>query len=111
MTLRPILSRYCRALDLTKELEGEAWRGYLYFESAIAKTKTDPRGWLAALLYIHGVLMGERRTMREICDVVPISENLLRKRYRDVARDADVDLVLGGTWPEPRTTPDAEVAE
>jgi len=43
-----------------------------------------PKGLAAASLYIASLLLGERRTQRDISTLVEVSEVTIRNRYRDL---------------------------
>jgi len=50
-----------------------------------------PTGIAAAALYIAAVLKGERRTQRDIADVVGVTEVTIRNRYKDLVRKLGIE--------------------
>jgi transcription initiation factor TFIIB len=50
-----------------------------------------PTGVAAAALYIAAVLKGERRTQRDIADVVGVTEVTIRNRYKDLVNKLGIE--------------------
>ncbi len=50
-----------------------------------------PTGVAAAALYIAAVLQGERRTQRDIADVVGVTEVTIRNRYKDLVEKLGIE--------------------
>lgn len=50
-----------------------------------------PTGVAAAALYIAAVLEGERRTQRDIADVVGVTEVTIRNRYKDIVQKLGIE--------------------
>jgi len=50
-----------------------------------------PCGCAAAAIYIASVLNGERRTQREIADVVGVTEVTIRNRYKEIAQALGIE--------------------
>lgn len=50
-----------------------------------------PTGVAAAALYIAAVLEGERRTQRDIADVVGVTEVTIRNRYKDLVQKLGIE--------------------
>jgi transcription initiation factor TFIIB len=51
-----------------------------------------PTGVAAAAVYIAGVLMGERRTQKEVADVAGVTEVTIRNRYRELKDRLGLDV-------------------
>ncbi|MFX0133473.1 MAG: transcription initiation factor IIB [Candidatus Hodarchaeota archaeon] len=47
----------------------------------------DPTGLAAASIYISAILEGERRTQREIAEIVHVTEVTVRNRYKELVRE------------------------
>ncbi|HLD39272.1 MAG TPA: hypothetical protein VJB05_03095, partial [archaeon] len=45
----------------------------------------------AAAIYIASVLEGERKTQREVADVVGVTEVTIRNRYKEMAEALDIE--------------------
>lgn len=50
-----------------------------------------PCGCAAAAIYIASVLNGERRTQREIADIVGVTEVTIRNRYKEIAQALGIE--------------------
>jgi len=50
-----------------------------------------PCGCAAAAIYIASVLQGERRTQREVADVVGVTEVTIRNRYKEIAEALNIE--------------------
>ena len=53
-----------------------------------------PTGVAAAAVYIAGLLKGERRTQKEVADVVGVTEVTIRNRYRELKNKLNLDVPL-----------------
>ncbi len=53
-----------------------------------------PTGVAAAAIYIASVLLGERRTQREVADVAGVTEVTIRNRYKELAEKLDIEIVI-----------------
>ncbi len=64
-------------------------------EEAIKKgliSGRGPTGVAAAAVYIAGVMMGERRTQKEVADVAGVTEVTIRNRYRELKEKLGLDI-------------------
>ncbi|NVM00716.1 MAG: transcription initiation factor IIB [Candidatus Helarchaeota archaeon] len=50
----------------------------------------DPTGLAAASIYISAILEGERRTQREIAEIVHVTEVTVRNRYKELVRELKI---------------------
>ena len=50
-----------------------------------------PCGCAAAAIYIASVLEGERKTQREVADVVGVTEVTIRNRYKEIAEALNLE--------------------
>ncbi|HJK73088.1 MAG TPA: transcription initiation factor IIB, partial [Methanocorpusculum sp.] len=53
-----------------------------------------PTGVAAAAIYISSILSGERRTQREVADVAGVTEVTIRNRYKELAEQLDIEIIL-----------------
>ncbi|MBC7219667.1 MAG: transcription initiation factor IIB [Hadesarchaea archaeon] len=53
-----------------------------------------PTGVAAAAIYIASVLMGERRTQRDVADVARVTEVTVRNRYKELCEKLGLDVEL-----------------
>ncbi|RLF99271.1 MAG: transcription initiation factor IIB [Thaumarchaeota archaeon] len=52
----------------------------------------DPLGVAAAAVYISGILLGERRTQREVAHCAGVAEITVRNRYREMIENLDMRI-------------------
>lgn len=86
------VSRFASELDLSGEVKEKAKR---ILEEAIDKgliSGRGPTGVAAAAVYIAGVLLGERRTQKEVADVAGVTEVTIRNRYRELKRELGIKI-------------------
>ena len=53
-----------------------------------------PTGVAAAALYIASVLLGERKTQRDVADIAGVTEVTIRNRYKELTEQLDVGVNL-----------------
>ncbi len=53
-----------------------------------------PVGACAAAIYMACVLLGEKRTQREIAEAAAVTEVTIRNRYKEMAEKLDIEVVL-----------------
>jgi transcription initiation factor TFIIB len=53
-----------------------------------------PTGVAAAAIYISSILCGDRRTQREVAEVAGITEVTIRNRYKELAEELDIEIIL-----------------
>ena len=53
-----------------------------------------PTGVAAAALYIASVLLGERKTQRDVADIAGVTEVTIRNRYKELAEKLDIEIIL-----------------
>ena len=64
---------------------------------ATAKELTSgrgPTGVAAAAIYVASVLCNERKTQKEIAEVVGVTEVTIRNRYKELTEHLDIDVAL-----------------
>ncbi len=84
--------RFASELDLSGEVQERAKE---ILEEAIGKgliSGRGPTGVAAAAVYIAGVIMGERRTQKEVADVAGVTEVTIRNRYRELKRELGIKI-------------------
>lgn len=90
-TAEEYIPRFASLLGLTGRVQAKA--------KEILKKSLDedivsgkgPTGVAAAALYIAAVLEGERRTQRDIADVVGVTEVTIRNRYKDLVQKLGIE--------------------
>jgi transcription initiation factor TFIIB len=53
-----------------------------------------PTGVAAAALYIASVLLGERKTQRDVAEVAGVTEVTIRNRYKEISEEIEMGLTL-----------------
>ncbi len=86
--------RFGSELNLKGDVQSKAIE---ILKKAMEKELTSgrgPTGIAAAAIYIASVLLGERRTQREVADVAGITEVTIRNRYKELAETLDIEITL-----------------
>ncbi|MCS4541360.1 MAG: transcription initiation factor IIB [Euryarchaeota archaeon] len=88
------VARFASELRLTGEVQSKAIE---ILKKAAEKELTSgrgPTGVAAAAIYIASVLLGEKRTQREVAEVAGVTEVTIRNRYKELAEKLDIDITL-----------------
>jgi|TARA_B100001971_G_C18164901_1_gene523594 transcription initiation factor TFIIB len=86
--------RFGSELNLSGEVQSKAIE---ILKKAMQKELTSgrgPTGVSAAAIYISSVLLGERRTQREVADVAGVTEVTIRNRYKELAERLDIEITI-----------------
>lgn len=86
--------RFGSELGLSGEVQSKAIE---ILKKAMEKELTSgrgPTGVSAASIYIASVLLGERRTQREVADVAGVTEVTIRNRYKELAEKLDIEITI-----------------
>jgi transcription initiation factor TFIIB len=86
--------RFGSELDLSGEVQSKAIE---ILKKAMDQELTSgrgPTGVSAAAIYIASVLLGERRTQREVADVAGVTEVTIRNRYKELAERLDIEITI-----------------
>lgn len=84
--------RFASELNLSGNVQERAKE---ILETAIGQgliSGRGPTGVAAAAVYIAGVVMGERRTQKEVADVAGVTEVTIRNRYRELKRKLGIKI-------------------
>ena len=79
------------------ELEECADKVIEIIEKAMEKGLTSgrgPTGVAAAALYIASVLLGERKTQRDVADIAGVTEVTIRNRYKELTEQLEMGVTL-----------------
>ncbi len=88
------IPRFCSGLNLHGEVQS---KGVEILRQAAEKELTSgrgPTGVAAAAIYISSILCGERRTQREVAEVAGVTEVTIRNRYKELAEQLDIEIIL-----------------
>lgn len=77
--------RFAGKLQLSGEVQAQARQILKDAREKDLLSGKGPTGLAAAALYIAAVLEGEKRTQREVADVVGVTEVTIRNRYKELA--------------------------
>jgi transcription initiation factor TFIIB len=86
--------RFASELGLPGEVESKA---ISILQKAAEKGLTSgrgPTGVAAAAIYIASVLLGNRRTQRDVAEVAGVTEVTIRNRYKELTEHLDIDVTL-----------------
>jgi len=86
--------RFCSELGLNEDTRSKAIE---ILQQAAEKELTSgrgPTGVAAAAIYVASILCGERKTQREVADVAGVTEVTIRNRYKELAEELDLGVVL-----------------
>ena len=86
--------RFVSELGLSGDVQSKAID---IIDKAVDKGLTSgkgPAGVAAAALYISSVLLGERRTQRDVAKIAGVSEVTIRNRYKELTEQLDVGVSL-----------------
>src|SRR5512136_1704938 len=88
------IPRFCSGLNLKGEVQA---KGIEILRQAAERELTSgrgPTGVAAAAIYIASILCGDRRTQREVADVAGVTEVTIRNRYKELAEELDIEIIL-----------------
>ena len=86
--------RFASELNLSGEVQSKAID---IIGKAMDKGLTSgkgPTGVAAASLYIASVLLGERKTQRDVAEVAGVTEVTIRNRYKEISEEIEMGLTL-----------------
>ena len=86
--------RFASELGLSGEVQSKSIE---IIEKAMEKGLTSgrgPTGVAAAALYIASVLLGERKTQRDVAEVAGVTEVTIRNRYKELTEQLEMGVTL-----------------
>jgi transcription initiation factor TFIIB len=78
------LARFTAKLQLSGEVQALARKIIMEAQKKELLPGRGPTGVAAAALYIAAVLLGEKRTQRDVADMVGVTEVTIRNRYKEI---------------------------
>lgn len=81
------IPRFAGKLQLSGEVQAEARKLIDQAREKDLLSGKGPTGIAAASLYIAAVLKGEKRTQREVADIVGVTEVTIRNRYKELVEE------------------------
>ena len=88
------IPRFCSGLNLKVEVQSTAVEIIRHAAEKELTSGRGPTGMAAAAIYISTILCGERRTQREVADVAGVTEVTIRNRYKELAEELDIEVIL-----------------
>lgn len=83
------ISRFASKLELSGEVQSKAIEIIEKSKAKGLNSGRGPTGVAAASLYIASVLLGERKTQKEVADVAGVTEVTIRNRYKELSEEVD----------------------
>jgi transcription initiation factor TFIIB len=86
--------RIASLLNLNREVQSKAME---ILRKAIELQLTSgrgPVGTCASAIYVASVLLGERRTQKEIAEAAEVTEVTIRNRYKELVEKLDIEITL-----------------
>lgn len=90
-TAKEYIPRFASLLGLSGEVQAKAKEILKKAADEDIVSGKGPTGIAASALYIAAVLMGEKRTQRDIADVVGVTEVTIRNRYKDLVEKLGIE--------------------
>ncbi len=85
------IPRFASMLGLSDKVQARAMKILKKAKKEDVTSGRGPTGVAAAALYIAAVLEGERRTQREVADVVSVTEVTIRNRYKEIIEKLGIE--------------------
>lgn len=86
--------RFCSALKLKGEVQAKAMDVVREATERELTSGRGPTGVAAAAIYIASILYGEHRTQREVAEAAGVTEVTIRNRYKELAEELGIELML-----------------
>ncbi|MDY6771349.1 MAG: transcription initiation factor IIB [Candidatus Nanohaloarchaea archaeon] len=85
------IPRFAGKLELSGEVQARARKIIQEAREQNLLSGKGPTGIAAAALYIAAVLEGEKRTQREVADIVGVTEVTIRNRYKELVENLGLE--------------------
>ena len=83
--------RFCSMLGLSDKVQAKAVEILKKAKKFDVTSGKGPTGVAAAAIYIACVLVGEKRTQREVADICGITEVTIRNRYKELVEKLGIE--------------------
>lgn len=83
--------RFCSMLGLSDRVQAKAGEVLKKAKKHDVTSGKGPTGVAAAAIYIACVLVGEKRTQREVADICGITEVTIRNRYKEIVEEMGIE--------------------
>lgn len=88
------IPRFASKLGLSGEVQSKAIEIIRKAKNCGVLNGKGPTGVAATALYISSILLGERKTQRDIAEIAGITEVTIRNRYREISEKVDLGVTL-----------------
>ena len=85
------IPRFCSMLGLSDKVQAKAGEILKKAKKHDITSGKGPTGVAAAAIYIACVLNSEKRTQREVADIVGVTEVTIRNRYKELVEKLDIE--------------------
>lgn len=85
------IPRFCSMLNLSDKVQAKAVEVVKKAKDLDITSGKGPTGVAAAAIYIACVLVGEKRTQREVASVVSVTEVTIRNRYSEILEELGLE--------------------
>jgi transcription initiation factor TFIIB len=88
------IPRFASNLGLSGEVQSKAIEIINKAKNCGVLNGKGPTGIAATALYISSILLGERKTQRDIAEIAGITEVTIRNRYKEISEQVDLGVTL-----------------
>jgi transcription initiation factor TFIIB len=88
------IPKFANKLGFSAETQTQAQEILEIAKNSELTSGRGPTGLAAASLYVASLITGEKRTQREIADVVGVTEVTIRNRYKEMIDRLDLDNLI-----------------
>ena len=88
------IPRFASQLKLSGKVESKAIEIIRDAKKEGLSSGKTPSGLAAAALYIASVLLGERKTQRDVADIAGVTEVTIRNRYKELTEQLEMGVTL-----------------
>lgn len=88
------IPKFANKLGFSAETQTKAQEILKIAENSELTSGRGPTGLAAASLYVASLMTGEKRTQREIADVVGVTEVTIRNRYKEMIEKLNLDSMI-----------------
>ena len=88
------IPKFANKLGFSAETQTQAQKILEIAQSSELTSGRGPTGLAAAALYVASLITGEKRTQREIADVVGVTEVTIRNRYKEMIEKLNLDPLI-----------------
>lgn len=85
------IPRFCSMLGLSDKVQAKSIEILRKAKKYDITSGKGPTGVAAAAIYVATVLLGEKRTQREVADIVGVTEVTIRNRYKEVVEKLGIE--------------------